>query len=427
MPLHRVKVKESTMLSVKENERLTRVGPGTPMGALLRRYWHPVAASAALAENPVKLIKILGESLVLFRDRQGRLGLIGDTCPHRRISLLYGIPEEEGLRCPYHGWMFDCTGQCIEMPAEAPESTFKNRVQIPGYPVEELGGLIFAYLGPQPAPLLPRWDLFVMDGVWRDIGVTTIPCNWLQCMENSLDPVHTEWLHGHYYNYVMERKKAQDERGQGFVARLLPSHVKIGFDVFEHGIIKRRVRTGGSEEDAEWRVGHPILFPNILRVGWTFQIRVPMDDTHTWHVMYQVYPQPPGANGEKQENIPVYEIPLTDEHGQHITDFVLGQDMMAWVTQGPTAERQLERLGESDKGIILYRRLLREQITIAEEGKDPMNVFRDSAKNQILHIPTEHDLIESARARRLSTGQAPYSPLLDQIETQWANAPSAAD
>jgi 5,5'-dehydrodivanillate O-demethylase oxygenase subunit len=140
-----------------------------------------------------------------------------------------------------------------------------------------------------------------------------------------------------------------------------------------------------------------------------------------------VYPQPPGANGEKQENIPVYEIPLTDEHGQHITDFVLGQDMMAWVTQGPIAERQLERLGESDKGIILYRRLLREQLTIAEEGKDPMNVFRDSAKNQILHIPTEHDLIESARARRLSTGQAPYSPLLDQIETQWANAPSAAD
>jgi 5,5'-dehydrodivanillate O-demethylase oxygenase subunit len=266
-----------------------------------------------------------------------------------------------------------------------------------------------------------------MDGVWRDIGVTTIPCNWLQCMENSLDPVHTEWLHGHYYNYVMERKKAQDERGQGFVARLLPSHVKIGFDVFEHGIIKRRVRTGGSEEDAEWRIGHPILFPNILRVGWTFQIRVPMDDTHTWHVMYQVYPQPPGSEGEQQENIPVYEIPLTDEHGQHITDFVLGQDMMAWVTQGPVAERQLERLGESDKGIILYRRLLREQMATAEAGKDPMNVFRDPAQNTILHIPTEHGLVETARARRLSTGQAPYSQLMDQIEAQWANAPSAAD
>jgi len=143
--------------------------------------------------------------------------------------------------------------------------------------------------------------------------------------------------------------------------------------------------------------------------------------------MYQAYPQPPGAEGTQQEHIPVYEIPLKDEHGQHITDFVLGQDMMAWVTQGPVAERPLERLGESDKGIILYRRLLREQIAIAEHGGDPMNVFRDPAKNTILHIPVEHDLVEAARARRLSTGQAPYSPLLDQIETQWANAPSAAD
>jgi len=134
-----------------------------------------VAATAELDENPVKLVKILGESLVLFRDRQGRLGLIGDTCPHRRVSLLYGIPDAEGLRCCYHGWMFDRTGQCVEMPAEAPHSTFPQRVKIPGYAVQEMGGLIFAYLGPEPAPLLPRWDLFVMDGVWRDIGLTVIP------------------------------------------------------------------------------------------------------------------------------------------------------------------------------------------------------------------------------------------------------------
>jgi 5,5'-dehydrodivanillate O-demethylase len=167
--------------------------------------------------------------------------------------------------------------------------------------------------------------------------------------------------------------------------------------------------------------------PVAASVGWTFQIRVPMDDTHTWHVMYQVYPQPPRAEGEKQENVPVYEIPLKDAHGQHITDFVLGQDMMAWVTQGPIAERPLEKLGESDKGLILYRRLLREQMAIAEVGKDPLNVFRDPAKNTILHIPTEHGLVETARARRLSTGQAPYSQLMDHIEARWANAPSAAD
>ena len=184
------------MLKVTENERLTRVGPGTPMGELMRRYWHPIAAMAELDDNPVKPVTLLGESLVLYRDRQGRLGLIGDTCPHRRASMVYGVPEDEGLRCPYHGWLFSETGQCLEMPAEAPDSTFPRRVKMAGYPVQDLCGLIFAYLGPEPVPLLPRWDMFVWDHVLRDIGSTIIPCNWLQIMENSLDPVHVEWLHG---------------------------------------------------------------------------------------------------------------------------------------------------------------------------------------------------------------------------------------
>ena len=175
------------------------------MGELMRRYWQPIAAVAELDDNPVKPVKLLGESLVLYRDRQGRLGLIGDTCPHRRTSMLYGVPEDEGLRCPYHGWMFNETGQCIEMPAEAPDSTFPSRVKMAGYPVQELCGLIFAYLGPEPVPLLPRWDMFVWDNVLRDIGSTIIPCNWLQIMENSLDPVHVEWLHGRFADYVLER------------------------------------------------------------------------------------------------------------------------------------------------------------------------------------------------------------------------------
>ena len=175
------------------------------------------------------------------------------------------------------------------------------------------------------------------------------------------------------------------------------------------------MREGGSEADADWSVGHPILFPNILRVNWTFQIRVPMDDTHTWHVMYQAYPQPPGEERTSQQTMPVYEIPIKDERGQFITDFVFGQDMMAWVTQGPIAHRDLEKLGESDEGIILYRRLLREHIAIAEQGRDPMNVFRDPARPIDLHIPVEHGLIETARARRLSSGQAPYSRLVTRL------------
>ncbi len=167
------------MLTVKENDRLTRVGPNTPMGDLMRRYWQPIAALAELDDNPVKPVRLLGESLVLYKDRKGTLGLIGDTCPHRRISMEYGIPEEEGLRCPYHGWMFNETGQCVQMPAESPDSTFPSRVKITGYPVQEIAGLIFAYLGPEPTPLLPRWDMFVWDNVLRDIGSTVIPCNWL--------------------------------------------------------------------------------------------------------------------------------------------------------------------------------------------------------------------------------------------------------
>lgn len=186
------------MLSTEINEKLTQVGKGTPMGELMRQYWHPVSAAVDLQEKPTKPVRILGEDLVLYKDGSGKIGLIERYCPHRRVDLSYGIPEQSGLRCMYHGWQFNEYGQCIEQPFEEtvrPDGRFKEKVQIASYPVEELGGLLWAYLGPSPAPLLPRWDLFVWDGVLKDIGTTILPCNWLQCMENSLDPVHLEWLH----------------------------------------------------------------------------------------------------------------------------------------------------------------------------------------------------------------------------------------
>ena len=144
------------MLTREANERLTRVGPGTPMGKLLRRYWHPVATVARTRRRAGPAVTLLGENLALFRCDSGELGLVAQRCPHRGASLAYGIPEDDGLRCPYHGWKFDGGGQCLEQPAEPADSTFKDRVQIPAYPVQELGGLIWAYLGPEPAPLLPR-------------------------------------------------------------------------------------------------------------------------------------------------------------------------------------------------------------------------------------------------------------------------------
>jgi 5,5'-dehydrodivanillate O-demethylase len=414
------------MLTVKENERMTQVGPGTPMGELMRRYWQPVAAAVELEENPVKEVRLLGEDMVLYKDRKGRYGVIDNVCPHRRISLTYGIPEEDGLRCPYHGWMFDQTGQCLEMPAESPESTFPSRIKIRAYPAQEMSGLIFIYMGPLPAPLLPRWDLFAMDNIARDIGWTVIPCNWMQAMENSLDPTHAEWLHGKYFDYEWDRlgRAGQPMPGRGrrtaSASNTGATHKKIGFDVFEHGIIKRRVLEGYDETHPMWSIGHPIVFPTMLRVGTNFQIRVPMDDTHTWHLMYGAYPPPPGVENYHQEEVPFYEIPLKDETGRFVTDFVLGQDLMAWVTQGAIADRQEEKLGESDKGIILFRRMLREQMALVEDGGEPMNTFRDPDKNKLINLFQERSMEEAARNSGLSSGQAPYSPLIPGIEEAWS-------
>ena len=248
------------MLTKEANERLTQVGLGTPMGALLRRYWYPIATLPELVTEPVLAVTVLGENLALYRTDGGDLGLVAQRCPHRGASLAYGIAEADGLRCAYHGWKFDGAGSCLEQPAEPAESAFKNRVRVPAYPVQEMGGLIWAYLGPPPVPLLPRYDLFVRDDLEREIGITRLPCNWLQIMENSLDPVHLEYLHSMYMNYVLKRQGKPP-------ASQTKHHERIAFDVFEYGIVKRRLWVGDSEDSDEWQVGHPILFPNILSVG----------------------------------------------------------------------------------------------------------------------------------------------------------------
>ena len=252
------------MISIEENELLTRVGPDTPMGELLRRYWHPIGGAAELTGKKfTKMVRLLGEDLVLYKDRSGTYGLIEPLCAHRRINLLYGVPLQHGLRCPYHGWAYDETGACIEQPYEEevdPEARFKDKIKLQAYPVQELGGLLWAYLGPPPVPLLPRWEPLIRPDSLRDIGVSVIPCNWLQIMENSLDPVHVEWLHQDFANYVQEQLgRPQD--------RTVMAHKRIGFDPFQHGIIKRRMWGDEDETSPDWQRGHPILFPNTLVVG----------------------------------------------------------------------------------------------------------------------------------------------------------------
>ena len=407
------------MLSNEINETLTRVGPGTRMGALLRRYWFPIAAVEDLSKKWTKRVRLLGEDLVLFKDRLGRFGLIQEQCPHRKASFAYGIPTEEGIRCPYHGWHMDHQGRCIDQPNETKPDALKGKSLISAYSVEEMGGLIWAYLGPKPVPVLPRFDGFVAERSIRQVGRAVIPVNWLQIMENSVDPIHTEWLHGKHYEFIKE-----DEGVQVAISR---RHLKIAFDEFEFGIVKRRLLEGQSEDSDDWRVGHPLVFPNMLSVGngnddsrsYNFQIRVPMDDTHTLHLWYTAYVPPSGATIPEHllSKVPVYEVPFIDEDGDYIVDYVDGEDIMAWMTQGPIADRTDEMLGATDNGIVMYRRMLLREIEKIESGKDPIGVVREARGNGPIALPVErnkHHFSDGFSARTKRT-QSRYSPINDEV------------
>jgi len=391
------------MVTVAQNEELTRVGRGTPMGELMRRYWQPIAASGQVTErNPTKEIRILGEDLVLYRDRTGGIGLIGPRCAHRNAKLLYAVPEENGLRCCYHGWLYDETGQCIEQPNEPRD--FSQKVKIPSYPVQELGGLIFAYLGPQPAPLLPRWDVMAWGNATRKVSISILPCNWLQCMENSLDPVHFEWLHRYYGTYEMLRTHPDRELEEwdSQTAKRGKHHIRLGFELTEYGVIKRRLLEGEDEHEDHWRMGHPILFPNVLRVGlqnWHgLHYRVPIDDTHTLHIMCDLTLPEPGATADPQETVPFKVWPLYDENGdlRHSFDgpfepyHVVAQDQVAWIAQGEISDRSTEVLGATDAGIVWYRDLLKTQMDLVAAGGEPINVVRDPEKNECIVLPAEY-------------------------------------
>jgi 5,5'-dehydrodivanillate O-demethylase oxygenase subunit len=376
------------MLTSEENATLTRVGAETPMGNLLRRYWHPIATESDMQTAWTKRVRVMGEDLVLFRDRAGKLGLVGESCPHRRASLAYGIPTESGIRCPYHGWQFDHAGRCIEQPNEPEGSMFKEKIRTSGYPVQQLAGLIFAYLGPQPAPLMTRFDGLLAAPAIRMIGRAVIPCNWLQIMENSADPIHSEWLHGHFLQFLEEK----EGRRNAFAGH----HLKIAFDEVPYGIIKRRLKVGQPETCDDWRVGHPLVWPNVLAVGtayptwasYEFQYRVPADDTHTNHFWFTAFIPPAGADipAHLLEAPVVYDVPL----GTGELDTAEFQDIMAWTTQGPINDRTSEHLGTTDRGVTLLRRMLFRELKHLETGEPLMLENYDPAKDVILELPIEH-------------------------------------
>jgi 5,5'-dehydrodivanillate O-demethylase len=407
------------MESAKHNQQLTEVGKGTPMGNLMRRYWQPFGALVDLDNKWTKRVRLLGEDLVLFKDRQGRLGLIAEQCPHRRASFAHGIPTQDGIRCPYHGWEYNAQGKCINQPNEQDKCAFRDKVSTDAYPVEEMGGMLWAYMGPQPQPLLPRWDGFVAEGTIRIMGRTVLPINWLQIMENSLDPVHTEWLHGHHYEFLKEQ--------EGVKVAISARHLKIDFKEFEFGMTKHRLLEGHSEDGDDWKVGHPIVFPNMLAVGngdeksryYSFQMRVPVDDTHTLHLWFNAYVPPKDAEVPKHllEKVHTYEVPYLDAQGEFIVDNVDGQDMMAWISQGPIADRTQENLGATDKGVVMYRRMLKREMDKVQSGIDPMGLVRDSHRNQCIDLPNEkkkHHNSDGFTSFMMRT-HAKYSPIANDL------------
>ncbi len=373
------------MLSQEENESLARVGPTTPAGQLLRRYWHVVGVAAELTvATPKKKVRILGEDLVLYRDQSGNYGLLRERCSHRGASLYYGFVEADGIRCPYHGWKYDAGGKCLEQPFENPESGFREKVLHPAYPVVKLAGLLFAYMGAaQHKPMLPKWDVLVrQDGLKKIDVCETLRCNWLQAMENSVDPTHTYYLHSH----TLKLKGAKD-----FVPFHYQALSKIEFELVMHpgwaGIQKQRVF---SAKDVPAEAPHPLIFPNILfvpvRMGYALHFRTPIDDLNTQVYQFRFSPTKDGSVAQQPEDAPVEYVGTKNETGEFHMDNFTSQDHMAWETQGPIADRAMEHLGEADRGIIMFRKLLRDQIQAVQIGDDPIGVNLDAKNDQVIQL-----------------------------------------
>ncbi|MDD2546844.1 MAG: aromatic ring-hydroxylating dioxygenase subunit alpha [Burkholderiaceae bacterium] len=373
------------MLSPEKNRQLTQVGPGMPMGEVLRRHWHPIAGVDALDRQPVQAVRLMGEDLVLFKTQEGEYGLTERHCAHRSADLSYGYVEARGLRCNYHGWQFDVEGRCIQQPFEEavnPQARAQCKVRLKAYPVKAKAGLLWAYLGPAPAPELPDWEPFHWENGFVQAVFAEIPCNWLQTQENAIDPVHFEWMHANWSRQL---------RGQlQTPADYAPTHLKLAFEEFEHGFLYKRVSEDTNEQHPLWTIGRVCLWPNGFFLGDHFEWRVPIDDENTLSVTWAFLRVPREAEPCVQTSIPTWTSPIKDERtGRWITSHVINQDIVAWVGQGRVTDRSRENLGASDRGIALLRRQLFDDIEAVQAGRDPKGVLRDPAQNQRVFLPSD--------------------------------------
>ncbi len=363
------------MLTSQANKRLTRVGAGTPGGELLRRYWQPISVAQELTEkNPTKFVRILGEDLVLFRNKKGSIGLIGDRCPHRGASLSYGRVEERGIACAYHGWLYDTEGNCLETPPEPADSKFRLTIKHTAYPVQKLVGLYWAYMGPLPAPVLPQYDLFILKQGKRRLTVhPTLDCNWFTAAENAADPSHLQVLH--QVLPMSKRRPANTTRG-------FTDDIET-FEFYEtpYGIMKKRIYKNGVVDE------HPLIFPTHLRTRGSIWLRTPIDDSHTIQIVVGFRLNEDGSETEEGdppvEYLKPYKNPPDAIHPFAKFDMnvpygqPLAQDVVMWETQGPIADRTLEHLATSDRGVVMLREIMEREIDKVANGQDPMGTIRD--------------------------------------------------
>ena len=371
------------MLSAADNEMLTRVGRGTPMGELMRRYWLPVMPVEELGgpDCDPQRFRLLGEDLVIFRDSKGDVGVFSETCPHRGTSLFYGRNEENGLRCIYHGWKFDVSGQCVDMPNEPDGSNFKHKARAWAYRGAIHGGVVWAYLGEGDPPGLPQFEWALVPAEQRQFSLALRSCNWMQGLEGDIDSSHLFFLHG--------RLDPNQPGSLGVWHR--DKHPRLEIIPTTYGVVYGADR----EEDAEttyWRITQflfPIFafFPARPEGVVPGHIWVPMDDHHTmawtvsWHPTRRVESQQFGVLGPAVhpagELLPDtagplgrfrpranksndYEIDRNAQRAQSFTGIstVFLQDQAATESMGPIQNRTIEHLGTSDAMIIQVRRRL---------------------------------------------------------------------
>ena len=414
------------MLNAEDNALLTRVGPNTPMGEYLRRYWVPALLSEEVPspDCPPSRVRILGETLIAFRDTDGNVGLLDNNCPHRRASLFFGRNEERGLRCVYHGWKYDVNGNCVDMPSEPAESNFKDKVRITAYPCEERGGVVWAYMGPLDLkPELPNLAWAAVPDSNRFLSKCRQDCNWLQALEGGIDSSHISFLH----SSLKPADYALNVSSRGLqTAALHDRSPRFFLDETDYGLIigARRNTADGQHywRVTPWMLPYATIVPAEAHAVMTGNMYVPADDNTALVFRASWHPLRPLTDQERNEYEtggvfhelvePVTYRPyankdndyLQDRNMQRTVSFtgikgIQAQDMAVIESMGSTVDRTREHLGTSDSAILGARRRLLREVANFQEGIDPPAAQGGDlywVRSAAVEVPTSMSLREVA-------------------------------